>query len=87
MIHDRRLPASGEVDNFNPAGPCKKLLAEASTAGDVSIETHSYPDAHHGFDHPNFPVRVLTQVKLPPDGHSPTVGTNPEARADAIEHG
>jgi hypothetical protein len=26
----------------------------------------------------------MTNVKLPPDGRSPTVGSHPEARADAI---
>ena len=43
-----------------------------------------YPGVYHAFDHPELPERVLTNVKLPPDGHSPTVGSNPEARADAI---
>jgi dienelactone hydrolase len=53
--------------------------------GRPSIEVHFYPDTYHAFDHPNLPKVVLTGVKLPPDGHSPIVAPNPEARADAIE--
>jgi dienelactone hydrolase len=74
----------GEADNFVPAEPCKELLAAAAVNGAPLIEAQWYPGAHHAFDHPNMPERVLTGVKLPPDGHSPTVGSNPEARADAI---
>lgn len=72
----------GEIDNFAPPAPCKELLAGAS--GGPPIEQHWYPGAYHAFDHPDLSQRVLTDVKLPPDGHSPTVGTHPEARADAI---
>jgi dienelactone hydrolase len=74
----------GEADNFNPAAPCKELLAAVAASGGPPIEAHWYPGVYHAFDHPNLPSTVLTDVKLPPDGHSPTVGSNPEARADAI---
>ena len=74
----------GEADNFTPAAPCKQLLAAVVTSGGPPVEAHWYPGVYHAFDHPNLPERVLTNVKLPPDGHSPTVGSNPEARADAI---
>lgn len=74
----------GEADNFSSAAPCKELLAVAVASGGPPIEAHWYPGVYHAFDHPNLPERVLTNVKLPPDGHSPTVGSNPEARADAI---
>ena len=82
-----RLPLlllMGEADDFTPPGPCKELLSRATASGGPPVENHFYSGAHHAFDHPNSPVRVLTNVKLPPDGRSPTVGTNPEARADAI---
>ena len=82
-----RLPLlflMGEADNFASAPLCKLLLARAAEAGGAPIEAHFYPGAHHAFDAPNVPLRVLTHVKVPPDGHSPTVGTNSEARADAI---
>jgi dienelactone hydrolase len=74
----------GEADNLLPPAACKQLLAAAAASGAPSIEAHWYPGAHHVFDHPNMPETVLTDIKLPPDGHSPTVGSNPEARADAI---
>jgi dienelactone hydrolase len=74
----------GEADNFTPAAPCKELLGAVASSGGPPVEAHWYPGVYHAFDHPNLPERVLTNVKLPPDGHSPTVGSNPEARADAI---
>lgn len=80
----RLLFLMGEADNFTPAAPCKELLAAVAASGGPPIEAHWYPGAYHLFDHPNLPERVVTAVKLPPDGHSPTVGSNPEARADAI---
>lgn len=80
----RLLFFMGEADNFTPAAPCKALLGAAAASGAPPIEAHWYPGVYHAFDHPNLPQRVVTTVKLPPDGHSPTVGSNPEARADAI---
>jgi dienelactone hydrolase len=74
----------GEADNFTPPAPCKELLSRLAASGAPPVESHFYPDAYHAFDHPNSPLRVLTNVKLPPDGRSPTVGTNREAREDAI---
>ena len=74
----------GEADNWTPAAPCKALIENLKASGGPTVEAHWYPGAYHAFDHPNSPERVLTNVKLPPDGRSPTVGTNPEARADAI---
>jgi dienelactone hydrolase len=44
---------------------------------------HFYPNTHHAFDHPNLPLTQMTSQKRP-DGSSPTIGSNPEARADAI---
>jgi dienelactone hydrolase len=74
----------GESDNFTPPAPCKELVARAKDEGGPPIDVHFYPDTYHAFDHPNLPVTVVTSVKLPPDGRSPTVASNPEARADAI---
>ena len=74
----------GEADNFTPPAPCKELLSRLAAGGAPPVESHFYPNVYHAFDHPNSPLRVLTNVKLPPDGHSPTVGTNKEARDDAI---
>jgi dienelactone hydrolase len=74
----------GESDNFTPPESCREIVAHAQKEGGPSIEMHFYPNTFHAFDHPNLPLRVLTNLKLPPDGHSPTIGSNPEARADAI---
>ena len=80
----RLLFLMGEADNYAPVAPCKELLAAVAASGGPPIEAHWYPGVYHAFDHPNLPLTVRTNVKLPPDGHSPTVGSNPEARADAI---
>jgi dienelactone hydrolase len=80
----RLLFLMGEADNFLPPAACKQLLADAIASGSPPIEEHWHPGAHHVFDHPNMPERVFTNIKLPPDGHSPTLGSKPEARADAI---
>lgn len=78
-----RLPTlllMGEADDWTPAAPCKQLV-EGSIG---QLESHYYPDAHHIFDHPNMPKRTVTNVKLPPDGRSPTIASDPTARNDAI---
>jgi dienelactone hydrolase len=67
----------GEADDFGSLARCKEFAT-----GGPPIDAHFYPNARHAFDHPNLPVTV-TNLKLP-DGHSPTTGSNPEARADAI---
>jgi dienelactone hydrolase len=74
----------GEMDNWTPAAPCKELIAQVKNEGGPLIDGHFYPNTYHGFDNPNLPMTVRTNVKLPPDGHSPIVGSNPEARTDAI---
>jgi dienelactone hydrolase len=81
----RMLFLMGDADNFTPPVPCKEMLAREKAAGGPAIDVHFYPDTFHAFDHPNQPKTELTNVKLPPDGHSPIVATNPEARADAID--
>jgi dienelactone hydrolase len=80
----KMLFLQGELDNFTPAAPCKALLTAVAASDAPPVESHWYPNVHHGFDHPNSPLRELTYIKLPPDGHHPTLGTNPEARADSI---
>jgi dienelactone hydrolase len=71
----------GEADNWTPAAPCRELLGRVQ--GPVAIEAHYYKDAHHGFDNPNQPVRVIDAVKLP-NGTSPSAGTHPESRDDSV---
>jgi dienelactone hydrolase len=73
----------GESDSATPPGPCKDMVARAKDEGGPRIDTHFYPNAHHAFDHPNLPLTQMISQKRP-DGSSPTIGSNPEARADAI---
>ena len=47
------------------------------------MEIVTYPNAFHGFDTPNSPVRVRRDIATTPTGTA-TVGTDPQARADAI---
>ena len=45
-----------------------------------------YPRAYHEFDRPDYPVRLRTGLAYSADGSGRAhVGTNPIARADAIE--
>jgi dienelactone hydrolase len=69
----------GESDDFGSLARCKEFVA-----GGPPIDAHFYPNTYHAFDWPNLPRTVVTNAKVPPDGHSPTIGSNPEARADAI---
>jgi dienelactone hydrolase len=80
----RMLLLMGESDNFTPPAPCKELVARAKDEGAPTIDVYFYPDTYHAFDHPNLPMTVVNSLKLPPDGHSPIIASNPEARADAI---
>ncbi|MDI4235221.1 dienelactone hydrolase family protein [Bradyrhizobium sp. Arg237L] len=73
----------GESDSATPPGPCKDMVARAKDEGSPPIDMHFYPNTHHAFDHPNLPLTQMISQKRP-DGSSPTIGANPEARADAI---
>jgi dienelactone hydrolase len=69
-----RLPMlllMGDSDNVVRPAVCKEL---ADAVG-PPIDAHFYPNAHHLFDHPTLPISAS------PLG---TIGSNPEARADAI---
>jgi dienelactone hydrolase len=70
----------GEADDWTPPGPCAALAA-----AHPRITHHAYPGAHHGFDAPNSPVRVLEGVAFSATGTGRVhVGTNPAAREDAL---
>ena len=73
----------GEADDWTGAKPCVDLTSSAKATG-APVEITLYPGAHHAFDEPDMPIQVVKDVVLP-DGHSPTVGTHPQARAAAIE--
>jgi len=50
----------------------------------MPVEIHLYPDAYHDFDFPNLPVSERPEFAKR-NGATPITGTNPAARADAIE--
>jgi dienelactone hydrolase len=74
----------GELDDWTPAEPCRKL-AEAARKSNHPVSIKVYPGAHHSFDSSN-PVRyVANRVNAnSPTGRGATTGGNPEAWADSI---
>lgn len=77
------LVLTGENDDWTPASSCR-ALADKAAALNMPFTLHVYPDAHHGFDAPNSPLRVLRNIATTASGTA-TTGTDPQARADAIE--
>lgn len=78
------LILTGELDDWTPAAPCKRMTDISQQAGHpVTIKI--YPGAHHSFDS-NRPVRyVATRMNAnAPGGRGATTGGNAEAWADSI---
>jgi dienelactone hydrolase len=73
----------GEKDDWTPAAPCVALAEKAQTRG-AAVQIHVYPHAYHDFDAPNAKLRVLKNIATTESG-SATIGTDPQARHDAIE--
>ncbi len=72
----------GEADVWTPARPCRSLVRAAN--GGASIELQTYPGAYHDFDWPNVPVHEISAYRTSA-GVVPITGTDPAARADALE--
>lgn len=68
----------GAADDWTQPGPCRELAAKG---GAKMIE---YAGAYHGFDAPGSKVRVRTGLATVKGGQA-HVGTNPAARAAAID--
>jgi dienelactone hydrolase len=75
----------GELDDWTPAEPCRRLAAAAQAAG-YPVEIKIYPSAHHSFDS-RAPVRyVAERINInAPTGRGATTGGSAEAWRDAIE--
>lgn len=76
-----RVPVTilhGADDDWTPAAPCE-MLAKSGGARFVS-----YPGAHHGFDHPNSPIRTRKAAYSVRGDGLVTIGTHGPSRADAI---
>jgi dienelactone hydrolase len=74
----------GELDDWTPAEPCRRLAAAAQSA-EYPVEIKVYPGAHHSFDSV-LPVRYVAERRNmnSPTGRGATTGGNAEAWADAV---
>jgi dienelactone hydrolase len=74
----------GELDDWTPAEPCRKLAAMARQAG-YPVEIEVYPGAYHAFDS-RAPVRFIpNRINSSAEGgRGATTGGNSEAWAAAI---
>jgi dienelactone hydrolase len=74
----------GELDDWTPAEPCRKL-AETSVAAGHPVQIKIYPGAHHSFDSiapvRQVPERINANIA---GGRGATTGGNPAAWADAV---
>jgi dienelactone hydrolase len=78
------LILTGELDDWTPAEPCRRLAAASRQAGHP-VEITVYPGAHHAFDS-RAPVRFVAERRNQnsPTGLGATTGGNAQAWADAI---
>jgi dienelactone hydrolase len=78
------LILTGELDDWTPAEPCRRMAATSRQAGHP-VEITVYPGAHHAFDG-RAPVRFVAERRNQnsPSGLGATTGGNAEAWADAI---
>lgn len=75
----------GALDNWTPAKHCEQMVKDARGRS-AQVSLIKYKGAHHAFDHHNLPVKSRRQIAFAQDpGGSATVGTNTEARADALK--
>ena len=75
----------GGADDWTGPEACQGLAASARARGEpVGITV--YPGAYHDFDHPSLPVRERRGLAYTAGGDGVAhVGTDPEARADALQ--
>jgi dienelactone hydrolase len=74
----------GESDVWTRAQPCVDFVQAARTQG-TPVAIHVYPEAYHDFDFPDLPVHSRPEFANLRNHVLPITGTNPAARADAIE--
>lgn len=77
------LVLMGAEDVWTPVVPCRTFLDGVIARGNA-VEVLVYPGAHHAFDVPNNPRRELPEYRTRA-GVVPIVGTDPVARADALQ--
>lgn len=83
-----RIPTlilTGALDNWTPAKHCEQMVREARGRS-AQVSLIKYKRAHHAFDHDNLPIKSRRTIAFAQDpGGNATVGTNAEARADALK--
>ncbi|MEA2953021.1 MAG: hypothetical protein QOJ96_2541 [Alphaproteobacteria bacterium] len=74
----------GELDDWTPPEPCRKLAAASQQAG-YPVELVVYPGAHHSFDS-QAPIRFIAErINISsPTGRGATTGGNEKAWTDSI---
>jgi dienelactone hydrolase len=77
------LVLMGAEDVWTPVEPCRSFLDGAIARGNA-VDVVVYPGAYHGFDVPNNRRRELPEYRTRA-GVVPVVGTDPAARADALQ--
>jgi dienelactone hydrolase len=80
--HVPLLVLFGEDDVWTELGPCEAFLSAAKARGNA-VELKSYANAVHAFDAPGLPRTELPQYRER-DGRIPVIGTDKEARGDAL---
>jgi dienelactone hydrolase len=80
--HVPLLVLFGEDDVWTKLGPCEAFLSAAKARGNA-VELKSYANAVHAFDAPGLPRTELPQYRER-DGRIPVIGTDKEAREDAL---
>ncbi len=75
----------GAADDWTPVRECEQMVAGAKGRS-AGAQVISYPGAYHYFDRPNQPLQERSGLAFTPDGSGRAhVGSNPDARADAIK--
>lgn len=72
----------GEKDDWTPPQSCVELVKRDAVRERTELVV--YPNAYHGFDAPDAPVRKRKDLATVPGGTA-HVGTDDDARRDAIE--
>ena len=78
------LILAGELDDWTPAEPCRRLAPAAAKEG-APVRIKVYPGAHHAFDG-KAPQRYVAERNNAnaPGGRGATTGGNAEAWADSL---
>lgn len=81
----------GDADNWTPADDCERFAQgltpgaapTAANTGRASVTVRRYPNANHGFDGPDGPIRERPELRAGSDGRPIRTGPEPAAREAA----